>query len=150
MASKLDNLLKKAEKNNILKENEEKVQEVKEVKVEQPAAETKPAEPEPEKQVSVEQAQVAAEEPAAEAEKTNETTSLKELFKKPLPTGKSLMVNVKIPEDIHRVISTLANAGNVSSITNLYVLILREFLAEHEKEVNKLIIEQAKKNLFKL
>jgi len=36
------------------------------------------------------------------------------------------------------------------SITNLYVLILREYLAEHEKEVNKLIMEQAKKNLFKL
>ena len=147
MASKLDKLLKEAKKNNILKENEEKVQEV---NVEQPAAETKPAEPEQEIQVSAEQAQVAAEEPTAEAEKTNETTSLKELFKKPLPTGKALMVNVKIPEDIHRVISTLANAGNVSSITNLYVLILREFLAEHEKEVNKLIMEQAKKNLFKL
>jgi len=146
MASKLDNLLKKAEQNNILKENEEKGQEV---KVEQPAAETKPAEPEQEKQVSAEQAQVAAEEPAAEAEKTNETTSLKELFKKPLPTGKVLYDSMKIPSDLHKIVSIIANAGDVS-ITNLYVLILREYLAEHEKEVNKLIMEQAKKNLFKL
>lgn len=147
MASKLDKLLKEAKKNNILQENEEKVQEV---KVEQPAAETKPAEPEQKKQVSVEQAQVAAEKPTAEAETVTETAkTLKELFVKPLPAEKCSFESVRIPTDLHKVISTLASAGNVS-ITNLYILILRDYLGEHEKEVNKLIMEEAKKNLFKL